>query len=382
MTKNSEHSRREIFSIAGGHLVHDFYTGFLAPLLPSIMEYLSINLTAAGLLISMSRLPSIFNPIIGYLADKKGARYFVIFAPGLTATLMSLIGSAKSVYTLGLLLFLSGLSSTLFHAASPGLVAQASEDRKGRGLSWFMAGGGIGRSLGPLVVVWAIGTWGLDGIYRLMFIGWCVSILLFFQFRTIEILPQEKYSLRDDIPLFKRFFFPLALVLILRSALISSVSTYLPVFMVESGAPLWLAGTALSIHEFSGVIGSLVLGPISDKIGRTKVINVSMLISSLLIPLLLQAQGWQVFPILVILGFFCLSTATIFMALVQDNFQHHRATGNSVFILISFLSNAMMLIVVGFIGDSFGLKTAYLISAGAAILSIPALKLLPPLPSE
>ena len=382
MTMKSDQSKRQIFSIAGGHLIHDFYTGFLAPLLPSLMDYLSINLAAAGLLTSMSRLPSIFNPIIGYLADKKGARYFVILAPGLTATLMSLTGSAKSVYALGFLLFLSGISSTLFHAASPGLVVKASEKRKGRGLSLYMAGGGIGRSLGPLVVVWAVGTWGLEGIYRLMFIGWIISGILFLQFRSIEIQPQEKYSLREEIPLFKRFFFPLALVLILRSALISSLSTYLPVFMVESGAPLWLAGTALSIHEISGVIGSLVLGPISDKIGRTKIINLSMLISSLLIPIFLQARGWQIFPLLVIMGFFCLSANTIFMALVQDNFQHHRATGNSVFILIHFLSSALMLVVVGYIGDSYGLKTAYLISAGAALLSIPSLRLLPPTPTD
>ena len=382
MTKTNKNASRQIYTIAGGHLIHDFYTAFLAPLLPSLMDHLSINLTAAGMLTSLSRLPSIFNPVIGYLADKKGARYFVILAPGITATMMSFIGNSNSVYALGSLLFFSGLSSTLFHASSPGLVAKASEERTGRGLSLYMAGGGIGRSLGPLVVVWAVGMWGLDGLYRLMFIGWCVSVILFFQFRTFAIQPQQTFSLKAELPLFKRFFLPLALVLILRSGLISSLSTYLPVFMVESGAPLWLAGTALSIQEISGVIGSLILGPISDKVGRTKIINISMLISSLLIPFFLLARGWQIFPLLIILGFFCLSTGTIFMALVQDNFQHHRATGNSVYILISFLSNALMLIVIGYIGDQFGLKFAYLISAGAALLSIPSLRLLPARPAD
>lgn len=380
MTEQKQKTARQIYFITGGHLIHDFYF-FLAPLLPSIMETLSINLTVAGFLTSLSRLPSIFNPLIGYIADKKGARYFVILAPGLTATFMSLIGNVKSVYTLGLLLFCSGISTTIFHAASPSLVARASEERKGRGLSLYMAGGGIGRSLGPLVVVWAVGMWGLTGIYRLMFIGWLVSVILFIQFRTSDIQPQPKHSLRAEIPLFKQFFFPLSLVLILRSALIAALSTYLPVFMVDTGAPLWLAGAALSINEISGVTGSLVLGPISDRLGRTRVINISILISSLLVPVFLFARGWQVFPVLIVLGFFSLSTGTIFMALVQDNFQHHRATGNSVYILINFLTNALMLIVVGYLGDQFGLKVAYLISAGAALLSIPALRLLPSNPT-
>ena len=64
-------------------------------------------------------------------------------------------------------------------------------------------------------------------------------------------------------------------------------------------------------------------------------------------------------------------------ALVQDHFQDHRATGNGVYLLISLLSNALMLIVIGYIGDLSGLKSAYLISSAAALLSIPALRLIP-----
>jgi FSR family fosmidomycin resistance protein-like MFS transporter len=374
---SKELTEKQVYSIAGGHLFHDLYTSFLAPLLPTFMDSLSINLTGAGLLTSISRLPSILNPLIGYLADKTGARYFVIFAPAFTATFMSLIGSTNSPIALGIILFLGGTSSTIFHASSPGLVAKASETRKGFGMSVFMAGGGIGRGLGPLLALWALSIWGLSGFWRLMFLGWGVSIILFFQFRNIEFKPKERYSLREDIPLFKRFFIPLAFVLILRSALTACLSTYLPVFMVQSGTPLWLAGAALSILEISGVIGALILGPFSDKIGRKKIIIISIIFSATLVPIFLQLSGWAVFPILILIGFFSISTGTIFLALVQDNFQHHRATGNSIYILLSFLSNALMLIVIGLIGDNFGLRLAYWISAFAALLSIPVMQFLP-----
>jgi len=374
---SKELSEKQVFSIASGHLFHDLYTSFLAPLLPTLMDSLSINLTAAGLLTSISRLPSILNPFIGYLADKTGARYFVIFAPAFTATFMSLIGSTNSPIALGILLFLGGASSTIFHASSPGLVAKASETRKGFGMSVYMAGGGVGRGFGPLLAVWALSFWGLSGLWRLMFLGWGVSIILFFQFRNFEFKPKERYSIRKDLPFFKRFFIPLAFVLILRSALTACLSTYLPVFMVQSGTPLWLAGAALSILEISGVVGALVLGPFSDKIGRKKIIIISIIVSATLVPIFLQLSGWAVFPILILIGFFSISTGTIFLALVQDNFQHHRATGNSIYILLSFLSNALMLIVIGLIGDNFGLSLAYWLSSFAALLSIPVMQLLP-----
>ncbi len=374
---SKELTEKQVYSIAGGHLFHDLYTSFLAPLLPTLMDSLSINLTVAGLLTSLSRLPSILNPLIGYLADKTGARYFVIFAPAFTATFMSLIGSTNSPIALGIILFLGGVSSTIFHASSPGLVAKASETRKGFGMSVYMAGGGIGRGLGPLLAVLALSIWGLSGFWRLMFLGWGVSIILYFQFRNFEFKPKERYSLREDLPFFKRFFIPLAFVLILRSALNACMSTYLPVYMVQSGTPLWLAGAALSILEISGVIGALILGPFSDKIGRKKIIVISIIFSATLVPIFLQLSGWAVFPILILIGFFSISTGTMFLALVQDNFQHHRATGNSIYILLSFLSNALMLIVIGLIGDNFGLSLAYWISAFAALLSIPVMQFLP-----
>ncbi len=367
----------QVYTIAGGHLFHDLFPAFLAPLLPTIIQNLSINLTMAGFLTSINRLPSILNPVFGYLSDKTGARYFVILAPAFTATLMSLLGIASSPASLALILFLSGISTTMFHASSPGLVAKALSERKGFGMSVYMAGGGIGRSLGPLLVIWAVSVWGLSGIYRLMFLGWGASLVLFIQFRNYSFQPKQQYSLRQELPYFRSFFIPLAFVLVLRSTLNACLQTYLPVYMVSSGSPIWLAGAALSILEISGVIGALVLGPFSDQYGRQKVLTISMLISSALVPIFLAANDWMTFPVLILLGFFSLSSGTIFLALVQDNFQHHRATGNSVYILISFLSNAVMLVMIGFVGDQFGLRTAYLIGAIAALLSAPALRLLP-----
>jgi len=343
------------------------------------MDALSLSLTSAGVLTTFLRIPSVFNPVIGYFADKTGARYFIIITPAITATLMSCLGNANSFYSLAVILFFAGSSSAMFHASSPGMVASASASKKGYGLSLFMAGGGLGRSLGPLLAVWGISLWGLEGIYRLMVFGWAASLFLFIQYRKISFSSPKIYSIKADLPVFKQFFLPLSLVLILRSSLVASLNTYLPVYMVQSGAPIWVAGVSLSVLELSGVIGALLIGPFSDSFGRKKSINISMLAAAILVPIFLQAKNWQVFPLLILLGFFSLSTGTLFLALVQDHFQKHRATGNGIYLLISLLSNGLMLIVVGLIGDNFGLKTAYLLSAGAALLSIPALQLIPPL---
>ncbi|RME07894.1 MAG: MFS transporter, partial [Anaerolineae bacterium] len=63
-TKETFH-RGNILTIVFGHFVHDVHTAFVAPLLPLIIERLSLSLTLAGTLVSIMQFPAILNPFIG-----------------------------------------------------------------------------------------------------------------------------------------------------------------------------------------------------------------------------------------------------------------------------------------------------------------------------
>ena len=116
----SEFQASRVTTIAFAHFVHDIYTSFLAPLLPLIIEKLSITLSQAGLLSTVMQIPSLANPFIGLFADNKGlARWLVILAPTLTAIPMSLIGIAPSYGMLLVLVFVAGISVSLFHVPAP-----------------------------------------------------------------------------------------------------------------------------------------------------------------------------------------------------------------------------------------------------------------------
>ncbi|MGD9310166.1 MAG: MFS transporter, partial [Desulfosarcina sp.] len=90
-----------VIAVSMGHFVHDVYSSFLAPLLPLLIEKLSMTLTQAGLLSTAMQLPALINPWIGRLADRSSVRWLIILAPALTAIPMSLIGVAP---TYGILL--------------------------------------------------------------------------------------------------------------------------------------------------------------------------------------------------------------------------------------------------------------------------------------
>ncbi|MEN8171247.1 MAG: MFS transporter [Chloroflexota bacterium] len=367
----------QVATIVGGHFIHDVYSAFVAPLLPLIIEKLSLTLTMAGSLSAFMQIPAILNPFIGHLADKFSIRYFVIFAPAVTGTLISWMGLAPNYYSLVLLLIVTGISVAVFHAPAPAMVGRLSGKRIGRGMSWFMAGGELGRTVGPIFAVWSVSIWGLDGLYRNSLLGWTASAILFWRLKNIPASSQKTGSLQSVLPKVRSLFLPLIWVVFFRNFMVVSMTTYLPTFMSMNGASLLLGGASLSILEFAGVGGALLSGTLSDRLGRKPMLLFVSIISPLLMLVFLKVSGWLLVVLLLALGFTSLSTGPVFLALIQDHFPRNRAVGNGLFLSISFLLRSLAMVLVGIAGDKIGLQTAFYWSAALSIFAIPGILLLP-----
>ena len=63
-----------ILGLSISHFIHDVYSSFLAPLLPLLIEKLSMSLTQAGFLSTIMQIPALLNPYIGILADRISVR--------------------------------------------------------------------------------------------------------------------------------------------------------------------------------------------------------------------------------------------------------------------------------------------------------------------
>ena len=371
----------QVITVAGAHFVHDTYSAFLAPLLPLIQDKLGVGYTLAGSLAIFMQLPSLLNPFIGYLADRANLRWFIILAPAVTGTLMSCMGLASNYLALVFLLLAAGVSVACFHAPAPAMIAKVSGPRVGKGMSVFMASGELGRTLGPVVAVAGVGWFGLEGMWRLAFVGWGVSIILYFRLRNIKSM-RRTTSAQATLVEFKaagrQVFPPLTLIMIGRVLLQVSLTLYLPLFVSdELGLSLWLAAASLTILEAAGVVGALTSGTISDKYGRSRVLLVVLILAPLLLLAFVYGPSWLAVPLLIALGFTALSPQPVFLALVQDKFPDNRALGNGTFLALNFLIRAAGIWVVGVLADQFGLTTAFVISAVVALVSVPALKFLP-----
>ncbi len=373
-TKRFQWSNVVLVSMA--HLLHDVFSSFFVPLLPLINDKMNLSNFAVGILKVIQRIPSLFSPFIGILADKFPLRLFIILTPGITSIAMSLLGIAPNVIVLGIILFVAGVSAALFHVPSPVLIKRLSGDKPGKGMSLYMLGGELARGIGPMLITATVLYYGLEGTYRLMLIGIAASIILYFRIGRIPIsdgVKKENFykGIRSTFISLAPFFILLTGFVFFRAISKSALSTFLTLYLDQKGESIWFVNGALSIFQFAGAMGVLVSGIVSDKIGRSKTLTiVAFATPVLMIMFNFMGRAW-VLPLLVLLGFFIIASTPVLLSMVNRINTGRPAFINGVFMTISFAVGAAGDIITGTLGDWIGLESTFKVSAFLSIGAIP-----------
>ena len=370
---NKKFQKAKVLTISFAHLSHDIFSSFLAPLLPLLIAKLEMSLFMAAFLDIARRIPALLNPFFGLIAEKTGVKYFVILTPAITAICMTLVGLASSYVVLFILLFVAGISAALFHVPSPTMIKESSGDKVGTGMSFFMVGGELARTIGPLVATAGVSMWGLEGIYRLMPLGIIASIILYIKLKDFDTnRPIRKKKEKGDTKKLLKKFFPFFIVMgsfiLFQSGMKSALTLYLPVYLVNQGESLWYAGISLSILQSFGVLGTLAAGNLSDKIGRKHTLVIASIGSAISMGLFIYFDTIFILPLV---GLFLFATGPVLMATVQDTNSHMPTFMNSMYMSINFGVSAIIVFGVGLLGDNVGLDLTYIICNIVAIGCIP-----------
>ena len=373
----------KVYAISFGHFIHDIYTSFLSPILPLLIERLQINYTLAALLTVAQRFPSLFNAPAGLLADKMSFRYAVIAAPTVSGILMSTLGIAPNYIVLLMMLFGVGISAVIFHIPTPVMIKKAVPEKIGFGMSMYMLGGELARTLGPLIILAAISLWGFENTYKLIPLSVGTSIILWFKLKDFSIhRKKEKHeeivSVKSVLTKYKSFFLMITGFMLFISFMKASLSVFLPTFITETGNSLWAGGINLAIYQFAGAIGTFASGTISDKIGRRTILLIAGFSNPILMLIFVYFQN-TIFSyfLLILLGLTLVSSGSVLLALVQDIPSERPAFMNGIYMTINFFVGSLGAVLIGFIGDNMGLEKTFYLAAFMALIAIPFLLKLP-----
>lgn len=268
-------------------------------------------------------------PVFGYVVDRWRWRNVIPVALLTAAVFMSLVGLAPNLYVFVACLMLSGLGIALFHPRGGSLAAEASGSKRALGMSIFGAGGAIGYACAslvtPLLNDWglALGWKPLHGLILGLPLG-LVGVGVLARFNP-QAPPEaegatapEPFSIRAHLLPRWRELLPLFVVMITRSAMVTSYATFFQVMQGERGVSTMRQGGVLFAFVAGGALGSIFFGHLSDRHGRRFMTIATLLAAPLFLWPALQAAYWPALALLFLGGFMARGAESVNIAQTQD----------------------------------------------------------------
>jgi FSR family fosmidomycin resistance protein-like MFS transporter len=370
-----------------GHFLNDCYSSFFAPILPLLIEKLSLSLAVAGGLAAIpSVTSSIFQPLYGMASDRIRGRGFILLGPLVSIASMGLIGLAPSALWLGILLLLAGIGGAAFHPQAVAAAGAVSGRRKGLGISIFIFGGSLGFALGPLVIIGAVQFLGLHHSYYIMLPGMLSMVPLALYLRVPSGTTDRKQMLSLTAA-FHGIHTPMALlfsIAVVREFTRLAVVTFLPIFLAMQGRSLMAGGITLALFSLAGALGGMVGGSLSDRWGRKGVILISGLLCVPLLHGIFHTQGALSLLFLVLAAATLSGANSVVIAFAQELVPSRAGTASSLVMGLGWGVAGVALIGFGQLAEVISVPRALDIAVTLPLLGVVCAMALPkrlPLPS-
>lgn len=362
----NHNNTQHVVSIAAAHSLHDLYAGFLPPLLPILIEKLGLSNLGGGSLTLFYSLPSLLQPLIGSLADRRNLKILVILAPFITGTAMSMLGLATTPVVMMAMLVLAGLSSASLHAIGPALNSKYAGQKIGRSMSFWVNAGTLGYALGSILLVTFYDFLGLTKLPILAIGGAIASVLIWLGLRDANTCADSVGIQRNSPKNWGRILkvmLPMAFIVASRAMMTVMLSTYFPAFLRERGASTWVSGAGLTLLLVAGAFGSYVVGSLSDRFSRVNILGFVTIVhfSSMLV--FLRTDNWLQIPFILLIGFLEIAALPVLMAMVQDGFVEDRAFINGLFLSINFVGTSLAIPLVGRLADLYSFQATFQLAA-------------------
>ena len=269
------------------HLLNDMMQSLIPAIYPILKTNLRLDFGQIGLITFVLNVTgALLQPIIGSYSDRRPQPYALAMGMGFTLGGMVLLARADTFVTVLLASALVGLGSSVFHPESSRIARAASGGRHGFAQSLFQVGGNIGSSLGPLLAAFLVlprGQASIGWFSIAAFVG--IALLLhvgrWFQGSGAIHRGRRVASAADNAVSPRRIVTAIAILLALlfsKFIYLTSLGSYYTFYLI-SRFNLSVQSAQLHLFLFLGAVaaGTIIGGPVGDRIGRRQVILWSIL---------------------------------------------------------------------------------------------------------
>ncbi len=276
-------------AISFSHFLNDMIQSLLPAIYPLLKESFALDFGQIGLItLAFQLTASLLQPVVGIVTDRRPAPYSLAIGMGFTLVGLLLLSVAPSYHILILGAALVGMGSSVFHPESSRVARMASGGRYGLAQSIFQVGGNAGTALGPLLAALIVVPRGQASIAWFsaaallgMLVLWNVGG--WYRRRLAELaLPRGRAAAHHDVHLSRaRIAFAigiLAMLVFSKYFYLASITSYYTFYLIHRfSLSVQEAQIYLFVFLFAVAAGTVIGGPVGDRIGRKLVIWVSIL---------------------------------------------------------------------------------------------------------
>ena len=381
----TEAAGRTAFSVLAAisfcHLLNDMMQSLLPALYPMLKTSYALTFGEIGILTFTYQLTaSLLQPMIGRYTDSKPRPYSL--ATGMTFTLagLALLASARTYALLLIAAALIGTGSSVFHPESSRVARMASGGRHGLAQSVFQVGGNVGSALGPLLAAFIVLPHGQTSVLWFS----CAALLGIFVLLNVghwyrhhgmaRLKARHAATATHAAPTRREVTIAMSVLLALifsKYFYLASLSSYYTFYLI-SRFHVSVQASQIYLFVFLGsvALGTILGGPVGDRIGRKYVIwgsIVGVLPFTLALP---HANLLWTAVLTVPIGLILASAFPAIIVYAQELLPGRTGTVAGLFFGLAFGMGGIGAAVLGKVADSYGINLVYEICAFLPIIGL------------
>ncbi len=278
-----------ILALSFSHFLNDMMQSLVPALYPMLKLSYGLSFAQIGLItLTMQVTSSLFQPAVGLLADHRPQPYSLAVGMGVTFVGLLLLAGAGSYALLLLAVAAMGVGSAVFHPESSRLARLASGGRHGLAQSVFQVGGNLGSALGPILAAFIViptGQGSVAWFSAVALLAMAVLVRIGGWYRRQAAAPMRARGVRQPsaAPMLsqRRVGWAIAILMILvfsKSFYTVSLGSFYTFYLMHKfDLTIESAQVYLFVFLAAVAVGTLIGGPLSDRIGRKYVMWGSIL---------------------------------------------------------------------------------------------------------
>jgi MFS transporter, FSR family, fosmidomycin resistance protein len=368
-------------ALSFSHFLNDMMQSLIVSIYPLLKGEFHLSFVQIGTItLTYQACASLLQPLIGVYTDKHPKPYSLSVGMCFTLIGMLILAFAPNYGSVLAAAALIGAGSAIFHPESSRIARLASGGRHGLAQSIFQVGGNAGSAMGPLLAAWIILPQGQTSlawfaIAAVIAIAVLARVGAWYKTHHIDRPKAHHPAVPSPVsPARVRWSIAVLVLLIFSKYFyVASISSYFSFYLIEKfHVSVRSAQVHLSVFLLAMALGTLFGGPLGDRIGRKRVIWVSILGIAPFTLMLPYVDLMWVGILTFVIGLILSSAFSAIVVFAQELMPGNVGAVSGLFFGFAFGIGGIGAAVLGGLADTHGIEFVYRICAYLPLLGMVA----------